>query len=193
MIVIDKKIISLDVIEKNFVCNLNACKGACCWEGDFGAPLSLEEVVILEEIYEDIQPFLSKAGKKAIKKQGTSTYNETVEEYNTPLIQNAACAYLIYNENGVAQCGIEQAHQAGATDFKKPISCHLYPIRIQSYENFEAINYDKWDICNAACSLGEALKIPVYRFVKQALIRKYGEQFYDELDAIAKEYYAQHC
>ena len=191
MILIDNKVVSLDLIEKEFICNLDACKGACCWEGDYGAPLSSEETVILGEIYSIVAPYLTDAGRKAIQQQGTSVYNDEVNEFSTPLIQNAACAYIAYSENGIAQCGIEQAHQAGKIDFKKPISCHLYPIRIKSYENFDAVNYDKWDICDAACSLGKKEQVPIYRFVKEALIRKYGATFYDELEVIAQDYLAQ--
>ncbi len=185
MILIDDKIISDDVVEKQFVCNLEACKGACCWEGDYGAPLTDEEQEILVKIYEDVKPFLTAEGIAAIEAQGVFTYFKKAKEYGTPLINNRACAYMTYDELGIAKCGIEQAHKAGKTDFLKPISCHLYPIRIESYEGFDAVNYDKWEICSAACTLGEKLKIPAYQFVKEALIRKYGEQFYEALEGAA--------
>lgn len=185
MILIDDKIISDDVVEKRFVCNLEACKGACCWEGDYGAPLTDEEREILVNIYEDVKPFLTTEGIAAIEEQGVFTYFKKAKEYGTPLINNRACAYMTYDESGIAKCGIEQAHKAGKTDFLKPISCHLYPVRIEKYEGFDAVNYDKWEICSAACTLGEKLKIPVYQFVKEALIRKYGEQFYEALEGAA--------
>ena len=184
MILIDNKIISDDVVEKQFVCNLDACKGACCWEGDSGAPLEKAELVILEEIYPKVKPFLTKKGIEVIEREGVYTYYKREEEYGTPLVDNAACAYLTYDE-GIAKCGIEKAQEAGVIDYKKPISCHLYPIRITSNETFDAVNYDKWDICTAACSLGEKLEVPVYQFLKGALIRKYGEEFYEALDAAA--------
>jgi len=187
MFIIQEILVSDDIIEKQFLCNLSACKGACCWEGDFGAPLEKEEIASLEKDYEAIKPFLSEAGKAVIEKEGKYTWFEEPKENGTPLAEGAACAYMTYNELGIAQCGIEQAHKAGATDFLKPISCHLYPIRINKEETvgFEALNYDKWDICSAACSLGEKEQLPVYKFVKNAIIRKYGKAFYEELDAAA--------
>jgi hypothetical protein len=186
MIVIEDKIISDDVVEKHFICNLDACKGACCWEGDMGAPLEDEELPLLQDLYEDIKPFLAQEGIKAIEAQGVYTFNEAEKIYVTPLIENEACAYLVIEANGVAKCGIEKAYEAGAIAFKKPISCHLYPIRITEYADFSAVNYDKWDICSAACSLGKKHQMPVYQFVKDALIRKYGEEFYEALDAAAQ-------
>ncbi|MFK7810396.1 MAG: DUF3109 family protein [Saprospiraceae bacterium] len=188
MFIIQEILISDDVVEKQFLCNLSACKGACCWEGDFGAPLEKEEIELLEKDYESIKPFLSEEGKAVIEKEGKYTWFEEPKENGTPLIKGAACAYMTYNELGIAQCGIEQAHKAGVTDFYKPISCHLYPIRINKEEElgFEAMNYDKWDICSAACELGKKEQLPVYQFVKNAIIRKYGKDFYDELDAAVK-------
>ncbi len=186
MILIEDKIISDDVVVEQFVCNLNACKGACCWEGDYGAPLEENEKLTLEKIYGDVKPFLTEEGIKAIEEQGVFTYYKKEKEYGTPLIHKLACAYMTKDENGIAQCGIEQAHKAGKTDFRKPISCHLYPIRIKKYDGFEAVNYDSWDICSAACELGKQLKMPVYQFVKDALIRKYGEEFYKALEEAAK-------
>ncbi len=186
MILIEDKIVSDDVVEKQFICNLDACKGACCWEGDSGAPLEKEEMKILEEIYDKVKPFLTADGIKAIEEIGLYTYYNEAKEYGTPLIDNAACAYLTYEANGIAKCGIEKAYEAGVIDFKKPISCHLYPVRTTTYEGFEAVNYDKWDICSAACTLGKKHQMPVYKFVKDALIRKYGESFYEALDAAAQ-------
>ena len=188
MFIIQEILISDDVIEKQFLCNLSACKGACCWKGDFGAPLEDEEIDILEKDYEAIRPFLSERGIAVIEKEGKYSWFKEPAENGTPLIEGGACAYMTYNELGIAQCGIEQANQAGATDFLKPISCHLYPIRVKKEEAlaFEALNYDKWDICKAACSLGKKEKLPVYRFVKNALVRKYGHDFYDELHAAAE-------
>ena len=188
MIVIQGKLISDDVIEKQFMCNLNACKGACCWEGDFGAPLEDEEIETLQKDYQKIKPFLSKEGREVIRKKGKYTYFEEPAENGTPLLDNGACAYMTYDHKGIAQCGIETAHKAGVIDFKKPISCHLYPIRLNKDEKsfFEALNYDKWDICSAACQKGKEQQIAVYQFAKDAIIRKYGEDFYEELDAAAQ-------
>lgn len=184
MLIVQDKFISEDIIEEQFLCDLNACKGACCWEGDFGAPLERQELEILEKAYEEIKPFLTDAGKKAIEEKGLYVYNNVYKESATPLIQESACAYITYEENGTAKCGIEKAYEAGKIDFKKPISCHLYPIRVKRNPNvaFEALTYDVWDICSAACDLGKKEKLPVYRFLKDALVRKYGEEFYQELE-----------
>lgn len=189
MIIIQDKIVSDELIEEQFLCNLDACQGACCWEGDAGAPLEKEELAILEDIYPAVSPYLSPAGREAIAQQGLYLVEQEGGNYSTPLIDNAPCAYMTLDKTGKAQCGIEQAWQAGDITFRKPISCHLYPIRVTKNPkiNFEALNYDRWDICSAACTKGKAAQLPVYRFVKEALIRKYGAEFYDELDQ-----YAQH-
>ena len=187
MFQLGKTIVSEDIIEKDFVCNLSACKGACCVDGDAGAPLDKEEVLILEEIYPKLKPFLRKEGIRAIEKQGTSITTED-GELETPLIDNADCAYVIFDENETALCAIEEAYNQGEIDWKKPVSCHLYPIRVQDYSEFSAVNYHKWEICDDACSLGKELQVPIYKFVKQALIRKFGEDWYTELEKVAKSY-----
>jgi Protein of unknown function (DUF3109) len=188
MIIIKDILVSDDLIEEQFMCNLDACKGACCWEGDWGAPVEEAEKEILDQIYKTIKPYLSKEGRKVIGEQGKYTYYEKPAEFGTPLLQNGACAYLTYDYKGVAQCGIEKAYNDGVIDFKKPISCHLYPVRVNSEEQvaFEALNYDRWDICSAACEKGKEYQMPVYQFVKDAIIRKYGQDFYDELEAAAQ-------
>ncbi len=185
MLIIQDVLVSQEIWEEQFLCNLNACKGACCWEGDYGAPLEREELRILEEIYADIKPFLRPESIKRIEENGLYEYYEETEEYGTNLMPNGACVFLTYDNLGIARCGIEQAHRAGKTDFIKPVSCHLYPIRIYHNENtgFEAMNYDEWEICSAACTSGKKAKLPIYQFVKDAIIRKYGEAFYTELDA----------
>jgi len=186
MFQLGKTIVSEDIIKKDFVCNLNACKGACCIEGDAGAPLNEEEVDILQEIYPKVKPFLRPEGIAAIEKQGTHIETE-LGELETPLVEGNECAYVTFSENGIAGCGIEEAFNAGAIDFRKPVSCHLYPIRVQEYSEFAAVNYHRWPICDDACSLGKELQVPVYKFVKTALIRKFGEHWYAELEKIAAE------
>ena len=188
MLIVQEKFVHEDIIEEHFLCDLNACKGACCWKGDFGAPLEKSELATLEKIYDEVKPFLTEAGIKAIEEEGVFTYNTHHKEFSTPLIENAACAYIAYEENGTAKCGIEKAYEAGKTDFKKPISCHLYPIRVNHETNviFEALEYDEWEICSAACALGKKEKLPLYKFLKEALIRKYGEAFYEELEKAVK-------
>ncbi len=187
MYFIQDVLVSDGVLEARFACNIGACKGACCWEGDFGAPLDPEEVETLAAIYKDVQPFLSPAGIAAIEAVGTSVYFPGMGKDGTPLIDGGPCAYLVFESSGVAQCGIEKAWQAGIIGFQKPISCHLYPIRVLQHpaQSFEAINYDEWDICAAACVKGQQEGIKLITFAKDALIRRYGEDFYAELCAAA--------
>lgn len=186
MIEIEDKILSRDLFEKKFVCDLNACKGACCVEGSSGAPLTEEEIYILEDIYEEVKPYLPSKGVKAIEKHGHWVIDAD-GDYTTPLVgEEKECAYTIF-ENGMALCGIEKAYKEGKISFKKPISCHLYPIRITQYQKFEALNYDVWHLCKPACACGEKLQVPVYKFLKEAIIRKYGEGFYTMVEAAAAE------
>ncbi len=186
MFQLEKTIVSEEIIKKDFVCNLSACKGACCIDGDAGAPLEKEEAAILDKMYPKIKPFLRSEGIDAIAAQGTSVTNE-FNDIETPLINGADCAYVIFDKNNTALCAIEEAYNQKIISWKKPISCHLYPIRIKDYSEFSAINYDKWEICDDACSLGKELQVPVYKFVKEALIRKYGEDWYAELEKVAAQ------
>lgn len=187
MIAIQNTLISEDILEKEFVCDLSKCKGACCVEGDSGAPLLDSEIELLSSNYDAIEPYLREEGKLSIAQSGKAVKDELDGEWVTPLVNNAECAYVIF-ENGTTKCGIEKAWEDGKTEFRKPISCHLYPIRISYYPSYDAINYHKWGICADACSLGAELKVPVYRFLKEALIRKYGENWFTELDLIAREW-----
>ncbi len=184
MIKIEDKIISLDIFEKTFVCDLNICKGACCVEGDSGAPLDTDEVKILEEIYENIKPYMRKKGIKAIENQGLAVY-DLEGDLTTPLVNNCECAFVTF-ENGISKCAIEKAYSKGAIDFKKPLSCHLFPIRIKEYTDFHALNYQKLKICKPGCDCGNKLQVPLYAFLKEPLIRKYGEDWYGELLEAAK-------
>jgi len=185
MFQLGKTIVSEDILEKNFVCNLNACYGACCIDGDAGAPLDENETKILEEIYPKVKPYLRKEGQEIIENRGTWVVGNE-QDFETPLIDNKDCAYVIF-DGKTALCGIEQAYNEGIIDWKKPISCHLYPIRIKDFAEFSAVNYDRWDICHDACALGNELKVPVYQFVKEALIRRFGENWYMELEKVAQE------
>lgn len=186
MIEIGHVILSDDIKDELFVCNLEQCKGACCVEGDLGAPLTEEELVILDEIYPEVEPYLMEAGRAAIEAQGKYLLDEE-GDYSTTTLGGKECAFAIYDEAGILKCGIEQAHIDGKIDFKKPISCHLYPIRISKYEKFEAVNYDRWHICNAACTLGKELGVPVYQFLKEPLIRKYGADWYVKLESVVRQ------
>lgn len=189
MFQIGKTIVSDDVLEKEFVCNLTACKGQCCVDGDAGAPLDKEETAILEEIYPVIKEYLRPEGIAVIEDKGTWVIGED-GDYETPLVNNKECAYVIF-DGDTALCGVEQAYNEGLVQWKKPISCHLYPIRIKEYEQFSAVNYNRWHICDDACALGKELEVPVYKFLKEPLIRKYGESWYAELETVAIEWQKQ--
>ena len=187
MFQLGKTIVSEDILSKDFACNLSACKGACCVEGDAGAPLSKQEAVILNDIYPKVKSYLRKEGIKSIEKLGTSIVTDD-DEIETPLIEGGDCAYVFFDENNIALCAIEEAYNQGEIKFKKPISCHLYPVRVKDYSEFSAVNYHKWQICDDACILGKELEIPIYKFVKEALIRKFGEDWYIELEKVAEKH-----
>jgi hypothetical protein len=183
MFQLGKTIVSEEILERDFVCNLSACKGNCCIDGDAGAPLSAEETKIMEEIYPKVKPYLRPEGIAAIESQGTWVKGED-GDFETTLIEGKDCAYVIF-DGDTALCGIEQAYNEGIVDWKKPVSCHLYPIRVKDFTEFTAVNYDRWDICNDACTLGKELQVPVYKFVKEALVRRFGEDWYLELEKVA--------
>lgn len=188
MVQIEDKLISEDIFSEEFVCNLSKCKGACCVEGDVGAPLDKDETKILENIFDKVKPYLRPEGVKALEEQGTWTIDPMDGDFVTPMVNGAECAYVIFDEKGVTKCGIEKAYEEGAVDWQKPISCHLYPIRITEYSTFTALNYHEWNICSDACQLGKELKVPVYQFLKTPLIRKYGDAFYTVLSEAAEEW-----
>lgn len=189
MFQIGNTIVSDEVLEKEFVCNLSACHGQCCIDGDAGAPLDKEETQILDDIYDKVKPYLRPEGIESIEQQGKWVTGED-QGYETPLIDGKECAYVIF-DGKTALCAIEQAYNNKEIDWKKPISCHLYPIRIKEYAQFSAINYHKWYICDDACSLGKELGVTVYQFLKEPLIRKFGEEWYQELDKVAEEWKKQ--
>ncbi|MFT6243504.1 MAG: hypothetical protein ACJA0U_001955 [Salibacteraceae bacterium] len=186
LVEIGDKIVSTQIFEKKFVCDLAACKGACCIEGDAGAPLTIQEVSILEDDLEAIKPYMREEGLKAIEEQGVF-YMDQDNEPVTTLVNDAECAFVFFDEQRITKCSIEQAHKEGKTDFKKPISCHLYPIRVKEFDGFTALNYDKWDICSPACACGDELNVPVYKFLKEPIIRAFGTPFFDELEIVSKE------
>lgn len=188
MVQIEDKLISEDIFSEEFVCNLTKCKGACCVEGDVGAPLDKMETKILDDIFEKVKPYLRPEGVKAIEEQGTWTVDPMDGDFVTPMVNGAECAYVIFDEKGITKCGIEKAYEDGAVDWQKPISCHLYPIRVTEYSAFTALNYHHWPICSDACVLGKELQVPVYKFLKGPIIRKYGEEFYTTLCEAADEW-----
>lgn len=182
MIVIDNILISDDVVSSHFVCDLNACKGGCCVSGESGAPVEEEEREILEKVYPKVKAYLTEEGIEAIEEHGCYTMDDG---WKTTLIggKGGPCAFVNYDEKGIAYCGIERAYEDGIVDFKKPVSCHLYPVRIKASHDVELVNYNEWDICDPACVLGAKLQVPLYRFVKDGFIRKYGEEFFEALEA----------
>ncbi|HLP14027.1 MAG TPA: DUF3109 family protein [Flavobacteriales bacterium] len=186
MIEINGNLISDNILEKRFVCDLNACKGACCIEGDAGAPLDKDETKILEKIYPKVKKYLRKEGVKAIEEQGTWIKAKD-GELETPLVNGAECAYVIFDAKGITKCGIEKAYEAGEVDYKKPISCHLYPIRTKETKSGTILNYDEWDICKPACACGKKLDVKVYKFLKEPIERKFGKRFFKALEKADSE------
>lgn len=184
MFELGKTVVSEEILENHFLCDLNACKGACCVDGQAGAPLEEEETEILKGLFHKLKPYLRAEGVAAIEAQGTFVKGED-GDWETPLVDKKECAYVVY-EKGIALCGIEKAHNDGAVDWKKPISCHLYPVRIREYSMLTAVNYHRWEICDPACALGEKQQLPIYQFVKEALIRKFGSDWYADLEKVAK-------
>ena len=181
MILVGNAVLSDDIKENFFVCDLEACKGACCVEGDSGAPLEDDETKILEEIYPFVKDYITEEGRQVIAAQGTWVIDSDGDKVTPTLGANRECAYALYDDRGILKCGIEQAYLAGKTSWKKPISCHLYPIRVTKYDQYDALNYNRWHICDPACQLGKSLQVPLYIFLKEALVRKYGEAWYAEL------------
>ncbi len=190
MINIDDVLISDSVISEQFVCDLIKCKGGCCVDGDAGAPLENEELQQLNNAYDSVLPYLTKESINELQKQGKYIYDQEFG-WVTPTVNSGMCAYGIKDEKGIVKCGIEQAYNDGKTAWKKPISCHLFPIKIKKAKKSKTdlVNYEpREDLCQAACSLGKKLKVPAYVFLKDALIRKYGSDFYEALCATAKHY-----
>jgi Protein of unknown function (DUF3109) len=189
LIAIDHVLLSDEVVEEKFVCDLNKCKGGCCVDGDAGAPLEKEELESINEVFDTVKPYLTEEGLKEIERKGRYVYDREFG-WVTPTIESKICAYGFHDKQGIVKCGIEQAYLDGKTDWKKPISCHLFPIRIKKGKENDLVNYEpRTDLCSAACKLGKKLKVPAYVFLKDALIRKYGADFYVALDNVAKEYF----
>ncbi|MEZ3442376.1 DUF3109 family protein [uncultured Alistipes sp.] len=184
MIEIDDKIVSADLLRECFACDLTQCKGICCVEGNAGAPLEMDEVDVLEEEWENYRPYMTPEGIEAVERQGFMVVDPD-GDYTTPLVDDAECAFSC-EENGITYCAIERAWKEGKTSFRKPISCHLYPIRLASFSNGSiGLNYHRWEVCRPACECGKRLGIPVYRALKEPIVRRFGEDFYHQLEAAA--------
>lgn len=186
MIQIDDVIVSLDVLKDKFICDLGVCKGACCIEGDAGAPVEQDEVEKLKEVLPIIWDDLDEKAKAVIDRQGV-VYTDKEGDIVTSIVNGKDCVFTCYDEKGMCYCAIEKAYRAGKTDFYKPVSCHLYPIRVADYGEFKAVNYHRWEICKAAVLLGQKENVPVYKFLKEPLIRKFGQLWYDELEVAVTE------
>lgn len=188
MIAIDNVLISDQVIEEHFVCDLVKCKGGCCVDGDAGAPLENNELKELKRVYNKVAPYLTEEGRLKIESEGKYTYDSEFG-WVTPTISNGMCAYGAIDEKGIVKCGIEQAYNDGKVSWKKPISCHLFPIRIKKAGKKELVNYEpREDLCSPACQLGKKLKVPAYQFLKEPIIRKYGKDFFEALQATATHF-----
>ena len=181
MIEIDDKIVSSDLLRECFACDLGKCKGICCVEGDAGAPLELDEVDLLEEEYENYAPYMTEEGRQEVERQGFMVVDSD-GDYTTPLVNNAECAYA-FSEIGVTFCAIERAYREGKCSFLKPISCHLYPIRVKQFSNGSyGLNYHRWSVCRDAVECGKKIGLPVYKALKEPIIRRFGEEFYKALE-----------
>ncbi len=193
MIVIDNIYVSDEVVEEQFVCDLHKCKGGCCIDGDAGAPLANDELKEVNEAFNEVQHLLNKEALQIIEQEGNYVYDREFG-WVTPTMSNGMCVYGLVDKNGIVKCSFEQVYNEGKTKWKKPISCHLYPIKISKSKNTDQqyVNYEPRDpMCNPGCALGQKLKVPAYVFLKEAIIRKYGEDFYEVLTQIADQYYAE--
>lgn len=187
MLQINDKIVSLSLLEEKFVCDLNICKGACCVQGDAGAPLLNEETALLRDIFPAIKPYLRPESVEAITVSGTHVVDRNDDEPVTPLLNDKECVYAFF-ENGIARCAIEKAWTDGVISFRKPVSCHLYPIRVRDYDNFMAVNYDRWPVCKPATVRGKKLNVPVFVFCRESIIRRFGRDFFRELEIAEKSF-----
>ena len=189
MLQIDDKIVSFDVVDDFFLCDLNKCQGICCVDGDAGAPLKHDELIIIEKVFGKIKKYLPEKHLKVIEEQGLYVKDKNDGDFLTPCLKTGECAYLTYDESDeIYKCAFEIAYEKGEIDFWKPISCHLYPIRLSKFNTFIAVNYEQRNICSAGRVLGKQKNIKVYEFLKSSLIREFGEEWYEKLDYAAKNY-----
>ena len=191
MLQIKDTIVSLDLIERFFLCDLDRCKGECCIEGDAGAPITEEEQKKIEEILPEIIDDLLPAAREEIERNGVA-YIDEEGDLVTSIIGGRNCVFTCYGEDGLCQCAIEKAWRQGRIDFMKPVSCHLYPVRLTDYPTFTAVNLHRWKICKCAEVLGRAKGVRAYEFLKGPLVRRFGQEWYDELEVTAREYLAQY-
>lgn len=189
LIAIENILISDDVLESQFVCDLSKCKGGCCEDGDAGAPLTKAELKEVSKAYDIVKPYMTKEGIAVTEKEGLYQYDREFG-WVTPTIQGKLCAYGYRDKKGIIHCSFEQAYNEGKIQWQKPISCHLYPIKVKKSKEYEMLNYEPREtMCNPACALGKRLKVPTYVFLKNALVRKFGEHFYGLLEEVGKKYF----
>lgn len=186
MLIVENCIVSEDIADCQFACDLCQCKGACCVEGDSGAPLEQEEITLLEELYPHVKPYMTPEGVRAVEQQGVAVQDKE-GDWGTPLINNRDCAFVCH-DNGMTYCAIEKAFRDGKINFLKPVSCHLYPIRIEHFREFTAVNYHQWDICHCARQKGHQEQTCLYQYLKEPLIRKFGESWYAQLEKVCQEF-----
>lgn len=183
MLAIGKTLVSEDLLERRFVCDLASCKGACCVQGDSGAPLEEHEIGILEESFPYVKPYMTMEGIERIEREGVCEIDADGDAV-IPTVQGERCSFVFF-DNGIARCAIERAFEEGKTGFRKPVSCHLFPVRVKKFPEYEAVNYEERAICAPACACGKKLDVAVYRFLKEPLVRKFGKDWYDQLEAAA--------
>jgi len=189
MIAIENVLVSEDVVKEQFVCDLSKCKGGCCEDGDAGAPLTKQELDEVNAAYDIVKPYMTAEGIRVTERVGRYEYDREFG-WVTPTIESKMCAYGFRDKNGVIKCSFEQAYYDGKIKWKKPISCHLYPIKVKPTKEYDLMNYEPRDtLCSPACALGQQLKVPAYVFLKEAIIRKYGEDFYGVLEQVAQQYF----
>ncbi len=186
MIEIKDTVVTLDLFREHFCCDLAACKGACCIEGDAGAPVSIDEVAKLEEAVEAVWDELSPKAQKVIKAQGV-VCTDRDGDLVTSIVNNKDCVFTCYDDKGCCYCAIDKAYREGRCNFRKPLSCYLYPVRLSKMGSITAVNYHRWDVCKAATCLGKKLNLPVYKFLKEPLIEAFGQEWWDECDIAAAE------
>ena len=189
MLIVDNCIITDDIADHCFCCDLATCKGQCCVEGDAGAPLESSEVRVLESIWPAVSPYMTEAGRRAVETQGVAVDTDT-DQPCTPLVDGRECAYVVWQE-GKALCAIEKACRDHKTDFLKPVSCHLYPIRVDNFGEFTSLNYHRWNVCRTAATKGAAQRIPLYKYLKEPLIRRFGKEWYSQLETEINDRFAQ--
>jgi len=182
MIIIGQCLVSEEIFEEQFVCDLAACKGACCVEGESGAPVEMDELPLLEASLEAANEFMTKKGKAAIAAKGNYVLDNDGDLVTTLVGNHGECAYAFFDDGGIAKCSFEKAFLEGKSTWRKPVSCHLYPIRLGKSAQYITVNYHRWLLCEPACACGIKMKVPVYRFLKDALVRRFGVSWYVELE-----------